>query len=97
MKPCRWSDVLHLHTLDVDLLIPESTEALITTNVSLLELVVGGRPRPTKDDDPVLEHATLSKGSEPLCLDELVGVDILPRGFASRHEEDVVAHEGSRV
>lgn len=98
MKPCRWSDILHLHTLSVVLgLVPESTKALVPSIIPLLELVVGGGPWSAENNRPVLEHTSLSKCAEAFLLDELVGIDVFSCCFAARHKENMITHEGSWV
>lgn len=76
---------------------PALAETLVATRGLGLEAVVGGRAGPAEDDDPVPQPAALREGAEALGLGELVRVDVLARGLAAGHEEDVVAHEGGGV
>lgn len=76
---------------------PALAQALVTAERLGLEAVVRGRAGSAEDNNPVLEPAALSEGTEALCLDEFVGVYVLAGRFAAGHEEDVVAHEGGGV
>lgn len=66
-------------------------KTLVAKSILALELVVGGRSWPAKNDYPVLDPVSLVEGPVSLVLDEFVRVDILSSRFAAGYEEDVVA------
>lgn len=94
--------MLHLHPLlGVDLGLALSpgcaAQPLVSLDVGTLEAVVGWRSWTAKNHEPVLEPASLGKGAVSIRLDELVRVEILACRLASRHEKEVVPHQGGWV
>lgn len=94
--------MLHLHALlGVDFrlaLTPGyAAQPLVAFDVATLEAVVCWRSWTAQNHEPVLEPASLGKGAVSIRLDELVRVEILARRLASRHEKEVVPHQGGWV
>jgi len=62
-----------------------------------LELIVGGLSWTAKNNNKVFENACLGESPETLLLGEFVRVHVLSCCFASCHEENMIAHQSSRI
>lgn len=71
----------------------DTSEALITVVVALLEVVVCRRSRAAQNDNPVPVPATLGKCSKSVLFQEFVRVQEFTCRFAPCHQEHVVYHE----
>lgn len=63
----------------------------------MLKLVVGRWSWSAKHGNEVFDDAGLCESSESFVLNKLVRVHIFSGRFASRHEENVISHQCSRV